>query len=160
MSILANRHLDAVAWRLAQSLPGVDPGGVFLGTRDGLTAELGRLFDERVFGTGEGSGALSYREALSARIVDTANEGTDMALLLRRPLLRFYIRTADADELARRIAITLPPDQIGSVRTLSMGGGLALVASLEAAGTALAMPEVDAWQVPGDLTPLGEATTA
>jgi len=187
VTALRDRHLTAVAGRLAHLLCGADDPAVFIGVPGALAGEIGRLFDLRLLRRAEGDGPkLSYRDvvatcAMPARPVaierlddaplilldglsGPATLATaprlalpdttitiDVEALLRQPVLRFYVRTDAPQQFSDAIRAELPPSEVESIRPMAIGGGLALVASFNAARRALARPEVQAWQVPGEI---------
>lgn len=149
MTILTQRYLDSLAWSLGQTLPGAGHPDVFIGTREGLTAEVGRLFALPV--PAGGPVPMSYTDALSVGRWPPASVAAAMDHLRHQPILRFYLRSADPVALANALRRELPPGDVDSIEPMAMGEGVSLVSSLEAARRALAHPLVSAWQVPGAL---------
>lgn len=149
MTILTQRYLDSLAWSLGQTLPGVDQPNVFVGTREGLTTEVGRLFALPV--PASGPAPMSYKEALSARAWQPTSVAAAMDHLRHEPILRFYLRSDDPSTLVEALRGRLPPAEVHSIELMAMGGGVSLVSSLEAARQAMTHPLVSAWQVPGAL---------
>lgn len=114
------------------------------GTSAGLDPAIAVLVD--------GLSAPSTSAAAPRPVLSRVALIVDVDALLRTPVLKFYVASADPAVLVRRLSTALPHAEVKSIATMPVGGAVAIECSFTAARIALAVEDAQNWELPGTIT--------